>query len=74
MFELNFSEIILTQVKSFFKNKTTYSILIHTDTECDIKDHTVGAEWLGEPLQLNFNFFEKIINDPDSRIHPIQKL
>ncbi|HJP34945.1 MAG TPA: DOPA 4,5-dioxygenase family protein [Gammaproteobacteria bacterium] len=36
------------------------SILVHTRTGVsDLTDHTVGAMWLGKPLELKLEFFDR---------------
>ena len=37
-------------------NRVTCSILIHEKTNDHMYDHTVGARWLGTPLELNLEF------------------
>ena len=34
------------------------SILLHESINDDLRDHTDGARWLGEPLELNLGVFE----------------
>ncbi len=46
------------------------SVLIHEDTGDDLRDHTVGAEWYGEKLDLDFNHFERIKYEKNARIFP----
>lgn len=45
------------------------STLIHLDTGDDYKDHSDGAQWVGEKLELDFTFFDLITRDPSRRIH-----
>ncbi|MCM0606082.1 MAG: hypothetical protein KA715_08330 [Xanthomonadaceae bacterium] len=45
------------------------STLIHEDTGDDYKDHSEGAEWVGEKLELDFDFFDLIARDPSKMIH-----
>ncbi len=46
------------------------SVLIHVDTGDDLWDHTCGAEWIGEKLNLDFNHFERIKYEKSARIFP----
>lgn len=40
-------------------NAENLSILLHEDIGIDhVKDHTDGARWIGEPLQLDLEFLE----------------
>lgn len=45
------------------------SILIHPDTGDDHRDHSENVRWLGQPLKLDFSFFDKIKLDPSLRIN-----
>lgn len=46
------------------------SILIHEDTGDDLRDHTEGAEWLGPPVALDFNHFERIKHEKSAEVFP----
>lgn len=39
-------------------NKQDMSVLLHESINDDLRDHTDGARWLGEPLELNLGVFE----------------
>ena len=42
------------------ENRESCSILIHEKTGDHVYDHTKGARFLGEPLELNLNFLINI--------------
>lgn len=70
MIELHFSEATQTEVLDWLRvNIGSWSALIHEDTGNDYQDHTSGALWLGEPLPLDFTFFELIQRDPSQILH-----
>lgn len=46
------------------------SVLIHEETGDDYRDHTAGAQWLGSPIALRFEHFERIKNDPSALVFP----
>ena len=39
------------------------SVLLHEDINDDVRDHTEGARWLGEPLQLDLVWLENYTNN-----------
>ncbi|MBW4592676.1 MAG: 4,5-dioxygenase [Brasilonema angustatum HA4187-MV1] len=41
-------------------NREGLDILIHPETGDDVKDHTEHALWLGEKLELNISFLQRI--------------
>lgn len=49
------------------------STLVHEDTGDDAYDHSDGAEWVGNKLQLDFGFFDLIKRDPSKMIHSPKK-
>jgi aromatic ring-cleaving dioxygenase len=72
MFELHFSESEkLAVTKVLAENRKNFSILIHEDTGDDHRDHSELAEWLGPALKIDFDFFEKILQHPELRVHPL---
>lgn len=59
MFEIHFTEKIFSDVKSWLeKNRGNHQVLIHEETGYDHRDHSEGAIWLGEPLQLDYSIFQ----------------
>lgn len=71
MIELHLAESSIVPLKATLASLPEIkSTLIHLDTGDDILDHTSHAEWVGEKLVLDFNFFDLIRIDPSKRIHP----
>jgi DOPA 4,5-dioxygenase len=69
-FELHFDSGLRDQVVSFIKtNRKGLSVLIHEDTNDDHRDHRDNIEWLGEPIELDFGFFDRILLNPELRIN-----
>ena len=38
-------------------NRSTNTVLLHESINDDLRDHTDGARWLGEALELNLDIF-----------------
>lgn len=58
MFEIivartNFAEIVFW----LMKNRGSLAVLVHEVTDHDTADHTAGAIWMGEKLELDFSQF-----------------
>ena len=54
MFQVKYSSKNQNHVEEYLKN-TSLTILLHEDIGHDhVRDHTVGARWIGETLSLNF--------------------
>jgi aromatic ring-cleaving dioxygenase len=69
-FEIHFSGETYPRVIEFLKNhRSGLSVLIHQDTGDDIEDHSKNIQWLGDPVTLDFDFFEKIKTHPELRIN-----
>jgi DOPA 4,5-dioxygenase len=57
MFEAHVSSANLLAVEALLvANRVNCSILIHEKTGDHVYDHTKGARFLGEPLELNIEF------------------
>jgi DOPA 4,5-dioxygenase len=57
MFESHISTKSLPEIESTLDlNRRSCSILIHEKTGDHLYDHTEGARFLGEPLELNIEF------------------
>ena len=57
MFEAHISSERLTEISALLTNsRKECSILIHEKTGDHVYDHTKGARFLGEPLELNIEF------------------
>ena len=71
MIELHFRESDHAECTKWIKdNRGSFSVLIHIDTGIDdVKDHTENIQWLGQPLDLDFSFFELIKTRPDLKVH-----
>jgi aromatic ring-cleaving dioxygenase len=59
MFELNFIRGKRDElVRWLTLNRGEHTVLVHEVTGDDPRDHTIGALWLGEPVQLDFSKLE----------------
>jgi aromatic ring-cleaving dioxygenase len=59
MFESHVTTQTLTAIESLLViNRKSCSMLIHEKTGDHVYDHTKGARFLGEPLQLNIEFLK----------------
>ena len=57
MFEAHVTDKNLQAIESkLVANRSNCSILIHEKTGDHVYDHTTGARFLGEPLELNIEF------------------
>ena len=57
MFEAHASSTSLLAIEAqLVANRVNCSILIHEKTNDHMYDHTIGARWLGTPLELNLEF------------------
>ena len=57
MFESHVSSQTLSVTESLLvANRKSCSVLIHEKTGNHVYDHTKGARFLGEPLELNIEF------------------
>jgi aromatic ring-cleaving dioxygenase len=59
MYQVNYSSKNATEVEEFLSNKGL-SILLHYDTGNHMEDHTKRVRWIGEKLDLDLVFFNKI--------------
>jgi DOPA 4,5-dioxygenase len=56
MFEICFSAELLEKVRTWLvRNRSGLSVLVHTVTGNDPRDHSEGALWLGDPVDLDFS-------------------
>ena len=61
MFESHVSSQTLFVIESLLvANRKTCSVLIHEKTGDHVYDHTKGARFLGEPLELNIEFLRNL--------------
>ena len=61
MFESHVTNQKLTVIESLLiANRKSCSILIHEKTGDHVYDHTKGARFLGEPLELNIEFLRNL--------------
>ena len=58
MYQVNYNSNIAEEVEEFL-SKTKLDILLHEDTGDDLRDHTKGARWLGNKLQLDIAWLEQ---------------
>lgn len=69
-FEIHYNEAHQDRVLNFLKaHHGDLSVLIHQDTGDDVPDHSENIQWLGDPVDLDFGFFEKIKLFPELRIN-----
>ena len=60
MFEAHVTTFNLAAIEKILNdNRKLCSILIHEKTNSHMYDHTEGARWVGEPLQLNLEFLKR---------------
>jgi aromatic ring-cleaving dioxygenase len=58
MLEVNFSKSVFSECLFFLmKERKKLTILVHSISENDYLDHTVGAIWLGKSLELDLSKF-----------------
>ena len=61
MFESHVSSQTLSVIESLLvANRKSCSVLIHEKTGDHVYDHTKGARFLGEPLELNIEFLSNL--------------
>ncbi|MFZ4713373.1 MAG: DOPA 4,5-dioxygenase family protein [Bacteriovoracaceae bacterium] len=59
MFEIHFAQDDFPFIHTWFKyRRGTLSVLLHENTNEDQKNHTDGALWLGEKVQIDFGYFK----------------
>jgi DOPA 4,5-dioxygenase len=60
MYQVNYSDSVKEAVElTLAQSKLT--VLLHEDTGDDIHDHTLGARWLGEPLELDLDWLREYV-------------
>lgn len=57
MYQVNYCDDIKNLVERFLDNRGL-SVLLHEDTGDDLRDHTVGARWIGPKLELDLDWLE----------------
>ena len=61
MYQAMYDDSIKEAVESYLTdNSQGISVLLHDDTGHHEKDHTDGARWIGEPIQLDIDFLRRI--------------
>jgi aromatic ring-cleaving dioxygenase len=56
MFEICFSTELVEEIRDWLnRNRAHLTVLLHTVPGNDPKDHSAGAEWLGDPVKLDFS-------------------
>jgi aromatic ring-cleaving dioxygenase len=56
MFEICFSTDLMEKVRTWLiRNRGGLTVLVHTVTGNDPRDHSIGAQWLGDPVELDFS-------------------
>ena len=63
MYQANYTDQNKLEVEKLLSTQGKgLSILLHEDTDDDIKDHTEGARWLGKKLELDLVWLEEYQN------------
>lgn len=57
MYQVNYNSNIAEEVEHLL-SQTKLDILLHEDTGDDVRDHTVGARWIGSKLKLDIAWLE----------------
>lgn len=60
MYQVNYCTTIQEPVEQLLRS-TGLTVLLHEDTGDDLRDHTEGARWLGETLELDLVWLEEYI-------------
>ncbi len=59
MFEIDFGKEDLGEmIQWLFKNRNGLTVLVHQVTGHDTIDHSAGALWMGEVLEIDFSTFD----------------
>ena len=66
--QVRYTDEVKDVVEAFIKNNTKgMSVLYHESTKDDVRDHTEGARWTGDPLTLNLKWLEENSSRDDRR-------
>lgn len=57
MYQINYSSSNAAAVEQLLTDRGP-TVLLHEDTGDDLKDHTQGVRWIGEPLVLDIEWLE----------------
>jgi len=61
MFEINFPKHLLSEVSQWLLlHRGNLTVLVHEVTGNDERDHSLGAQWMGTPLDLDTSKFDFI--------------
>jgi DOPA 4,5-dioxygenase len=60
MYQVNYNSSNAPQVEDLLY-KAKLHILLHEDTGDDLRDHTIGARWIGRPLTLDLKWLENYV-------------
>lgn len=58
MYQVNYSDSVKQAVEQLLA-ESELTVLLHEDTGDDLKDHTLGARWLGQRLELDLVWLEQ---------------
>ena len=67
MYQVNYNSNIAEEVEELL-SKTKLDILLHEDTGDDLRDHTVGARWMGHKLTLNLEWLKNYIKEKENEL------
>ncbi len=60
MYQVIYTSEIQDRVEQFLESRRQdLSILLHESINDDVRDHTEGATWLGEPVELDLVWLDK---------------
>jgi DOPA 4,5-dioxygenase len=60
MYQVTYDSAIQERVEQFLdQNRQDLSILLHESINDDVRDHTEGARWLGQPLLLDLIWLDR---------------
>ncbi len=60
MYQVNYCTAIQEPVEKLLES-TGLAVLLHEDTGDDLRDHTEGARWLNQSLELNLAWLDEYI-------------
>lgn len=60
MYQVNYCNDIKNLVENWLSGEGL-SVLLHEDTGDDLRDHTLGARWIGNKLELDLEWLENYV-------------
>lgn len=62
MYQVNYNSNNANEVEELLST-TKLDILLHEDTGDDVRDHTIGARWIGNKLKLDIAWLEEYMRN-----------